>query len=81
MENGKQPGTANKCSKGRNQPAPAFIYFFSCDGSFSVFFYACASRSYDAFFFYHKAYQNNFLNLVTKYVYLKIFTETICSVH
>jgi len=34
--------------------------FFSYDDSFSVFFYACASRSYDAFFSYHKAYSNNF---------------------
>ena len=32
----------------------------SYDGSFSVFFYACASQSYDAFFSYHKAYSNNF---------------------
>ncbi len=28
----------------------------SYDGFFSVFFYACASQSYDAFFSYHKAY-------------------------
>ncbi|MGZ8539582.1 MAG: hypothetical protein ACXWV6_02985, partial [Chitinophagaceae bacterium] len=35
----------------------------SYDGSFSVFFYACASQSYDAFFSYHKAYSNNFLIL------------------
>ena len=37
---------------------------FSYDGFFSVFFYACASRSYDAFFSYHKAYSNNLKNLV-----------------
>ena len=39
------------------------IYFSSYDDSFSVFFYACASQSYDAFFFYHKAYSNKFLKL------------------
>ena len=74
----------NKHSEGRNNAAPGVIYFFSCDGSFSVFFYACASRSYDAFFFYHKAYQNNFLNLVIKYVYLKslqrLFFEFVDSI-
>jgi hypothetical protein len=32
------------------------IYSFSYDGSFLIFFYACASQFYDAFFFYHKAY-------------------------
>jgi hypothetical protein len=32
----------------------------SYDGSFSVFFYAYASQFYDASFFYHKAYSNNF---------------------
>jgi hypothetical protein len=35
----------------------------SYDGSFSVFFFACASQFYDASFFYHKAYSNNFLIL------------------
>jgi hypothetical protein len=29
---------------------------FFYDGSFLIFFYACASQFYDAFFFYHKAY-------------------------
>jgi hypothetical protein len=33
--------------------------FFSYDGSFSIFSYAYASQSYDAFFFYHKAYYVN----------------------
>ena len=32
------------------------IYFFFCDGSFSIFSYAYASQFYDAFFSYHKAY-------------------------
>ena len=31
------------------------IYSFFYDGSFLIFFYACASQFYDAFFFYHKA--------------------------
>jgi hypothetical protein len=31
------------------------IYSSSCDDSFLIFFYACASRSYDAFSFFHKA--------------------------
>jgi hypothetical protein len=39
------------------------ICFSSYDGSFSVFFYACASQFYDAFFSYHKAYSNIFLIL------------------
>jgi hypothetical protein len=36
------------------------ICFSSYDGFFSVFFYAYASQSYDAFFSYHKAYSNVF---------------------
>jgi hypothetical protein len=44
------------------------IYFFSYDGSFLVFFYACASQFYDAFFFYHKAY---FVNV---FIYDSIFS-------
>ena len=31
--------------------------FSSYDGFFSIFFYAYALQSYDAFFFYHKAYK------------------------
>ena len=37
------------------------IYSSFYDGSFSIFFYACASQFYDAFFFYHKAYFVNVL--------------------
>jgi hypothetical protein len=40
------------------------VISFSYDGSFSVFFYACASQFYDASFSYHKAYSNNFLILL-----------------
>ena len=36
------------------------IYAFY-DGSFLIFFSVCVSRSYDAFFFYHKAYAKNVL--------------------
>jgi hypothetical protein len=36
-------------------PAPKAICVFY-DGSYAVFFYACASLFYDAFFFYHTAY-------------------------
>ena len=31
------------------------IYSSFCDDFFLIFFYACASQFYDAFFFYHKA--------------------------
>lgn len=47
----------------RNCLRNGIICSSSYDGSFSVFFYACASQSYDAFFSYHKAYSNIFLNL------------------
>ena len=46
------PGTANGVPGISKEP----IYFSFYDGSFSIFFYACASQFYDAFFFYHKAY-------------------------
>jgi hypothetical protein len=47
----------------REYPAsrPGIIYSFSCDDFFSIFSYAYASRFYDAFSFYHKAYSQYFL--------------------
>jgi hypothetical protein len=44
-----------------------FIYSSSYDGSFSVFFYAYASRSYDAYAFYHKAYFSAFISFKIKF--------------
>ena len=50
------------------------VISFSYDGSFSVFFYACASQSYDASFSYHKAYSNNFKILfINKFILSSIF--------
>jgi hypothetical protein len=40
------------------------IYSFSCDGSFSVFFYAYALPFYGVFFFYQKAYFRMFLKII-----------------
>ena len=45
------------------------IYFFFYDGSFLIFFYACASQFYDAFFFYHKAY---FVNVLFNNLFFQI---------
>jgi hypothetical protein len=66
----KQPGTENKKSEYRATMARLLIYFSSYDDSFSVFFYACASQSYDASSFYHKAYQ--------KFFYLLKISLSIC---
>ena len=50
--------SANKKNGSRKSPGikrSALNGFSSYDDFFSAFFYACASQSYDAFFFYHKA--------------------------
>ena len=70
IDSRKQPGTENKKSEYRATKARLLIYFSSYDDSFSVFFYACASQSYDASSFYHKAYQ--------KFFYLLKISLSIC---
>ena len=51
------------CGTGKFRTKKGLFISSSYDGSFSVFFYACASQFYDASFSYHKAYSNNFLIL------------------
>jgi len=65
---GVQTNTGGKTTSQTETPVPARggnrcflprkVISSSYDGSFSVFFYACASQFYDAFFSYHKAYSN-----------------------
>ncbi len=41
-------------------PVKKTIYSSSYGGFFSIFSYAYASQFYDAYAFYHKAYENSF---------------------
>ena len=60
----RSPSMATEVRTGKE-----IIYFFSYDGSFSVFFYVYASQFYDASFFYHKAYSNIFLKMfINKFI-------------
>ena len=49
---GQQKDDWKQCIASSLSKKPTYVF---CDGSFSIFSFACASQFYDAFFFYHTA--------------------------
>lgn len=65
--------------------SPATDVFFICSFSYVGFFstssYAYASKSYDAFFFYHKAYLKKFISKLINTFQFKFFGKVGLSGH